>query len=90
MCAPAIPEADLSATVLAREHHVSRRTLHYAFARACTTFTEELLRLRREHARQILSNPKLVQLPVREAAARCGFAELSHFASPRQFRHSNI
>jgi AraC-like DNA-binding protein len=92
-------EADLSATDLAREHHVSIRTLHYAFARAGTTFTEELLQLRLEYARQILSNPKLVLLPVTEAAARCGFAEPGHFArrfrqrygqSPRQFRYCEL
>jgi len=91
-------EADLSAPTVAREHHVSRRALHYAFARAGTTFMEELLRLRLEHARQILSNPRLVHMPVTEAAARCGFAEPSHFArrfrqrygqSPRQFRQAN-
>jgi AraC family transcriptional activator of tynA and feaB len=92
-------ESDLSATAVASAHHVSIRTLHYAFAHAGTTFTEELLRLRLEHAVQVLSNPKLAHLPVTEAAARCGFADPGHFSrrfrqrygkSPRQFRDSNI
>lgn len=77
-------EPELSPLDVAGQHHVSKRTLHYAFARAGTTFVEQLMRLRLDRARQILGDPRFVELPVSEVAARCGFADPSHFA--RRFR----
>jgi AraC family transcriptional activator of tynA and feaB len=88
-------EVDLSPRSVAAEHHISMRSVHYAFASAQTTFVERLMRLRLERARQMLSDPHLFDLPVAEVAARCGFADPSHFArrfrrqygqSPLQFR----
>ena len=90
-------EADLSPRSVAAEHHISMRSVHYAFASAHTTFVERLMRLRLERARQMLSDLQLFELPVAEVAARCGFADPSHFArrfrrqfgrSPLQFRAS--
>ena len=53
------------------------------------------MRLRLAHAHTMLSDVRLVDLPVAEIAIRCGFADPSHFArrfrqrfgqSPSQFR----
>lgn len=88
-------ESDLSPQVVAAEHHISTRSVHYAFASADTTFIERLMELRLERARQMLSDMHLFDLPVAEVAARCGFVDPSHFArrfrrqfgrSPLQFR----
>jgi AraC-like DNA-binding protein len=90
-----LQEADLSPLDVADQHRVSRRRLHYAFAAANTTFVEQLMRLRLERAREILSDSRFADLPVTEVAARCGFMDPSHFARrfrqkfgqpPRQFR----
>jgi AraC-like DNA-binding protein len=50
------------------------------------------MRLRLERARQMLSDAHLFDLPVAEVAARCGFADPSHFARRfrRQFGHSPL
>jgi transcriptional regulator GlxA family with amidase domain len=77
-------EPELSPRDVASQHHLSKRTLHYVFARAGTTFVEQLMRLRLEYAKQMLSDPRCADLPVSEVAARCGFADPSHFA--RRFR----
>jgi AraC family transcriptional regulator, positive regulator of tynA and feaB len=92
-------EPDLDATAVASLHNVSLRALHYAFAHSDTTFAEELFRLRLEHARQMLSDPKRSRMPMIEVAARSGFGDPSHFSrrfrqrygqSPRQFRKASI
>lgn len=77
-------EPELSPHDVALEHHISRRSLHYAFARAGTTFVEQLVRLRLERAREMLRDPGRAELPVSDVAAACGFADPSHFA--RRFR----
>jgi len=77
-------EADLSPLAVANQHRVSKRTVHYAFAAANTTFTEELMRLRLERAQEILSDTRFADLSVSEVAAQCGFLDPSHFA--RRFR----
>jgi len=77
-------ETDLSPRAVAAEHHISTRSVHYAFASAQTTFVEKLMELRLERARQMLGDAQLFDLPVAEVAARCGFADPSHFA--RRFR----
>ena len=74
----------LSPTGVAAEHRISVRTLHYAFAAGGTTFVEELVRTRLRHARQLLADPSLRDVPIIEVAARCGFTDPSHFA--RRFR----
>jgi AraC family transcriptional regulator, positive regulator of tynA and feaB len=90
-------EAELSPLTVAAEHGICARSVHYAFARAHTTFVERLMELRLARARDMLSNTQLFDLPVAEVAARCGFADPSHFArrfrrrfgqSPLQFRSS--
>ncbi len=77
-------EPDLTPLEVALQHHVSKRTLHYAFAHAGTTFNAELMRLRLDRARDLLRDPRFADLPISEIAARCGFADPSHFA--RRFR----
>jgi AraC family transcriptional regulator, positive regulator of tynA and feaB len=90
-------ETGLSPLDVADQHGVSRRSLHYAFASANTTFLEHLMSLRLERAREMLNDARFSDLPVSEVAARCGFTDPSHFArrfrqqfgqSPQQFRHS--
>lgn len=75
---------DLRPAQFAERHNVSVRALHYAFAAANTTFTEQLMRLRLERAREILRDTHFAELPVAEVALRCGFMDPSHFA--RRFR----
>lgn len=91
------PEPDLTPAVVADEFGISTRSVHYAFARARTTFVKRLMELRLIRAREILCDQPLRDLPVAEVAARCGFADPSHFArrfrqrfgeSPLQFRAS--
>lgn len=79
-------EPDLSPGAVADMHGISRRYLHYVFANAGTTFGNELVRVRLEAARRLLSDKRYVALPVSEVAARCGFVEPSHFA--RRFRRA--
>jgi AraC-like DNA-binding protein len=88
-------EPELSPLAVANQHRVSKRSLHYAFAAANTTFVEQLMRLRLERAREMLGDTRFADLPVAEVAARCGFMDPSHFArrfrkrfaqSPLQFR----
>ncbi len=90
-------ESDLSPKIVAGEHGICTRSVHYVFSRARTTFVERLMELRLARAHEILSNTHLYDLPVAEVAARCGFADPSHFArrfrrrfgqSPLQFRGS--
>ena len=77
-------DAQLSPLAVANQHRISKRSLHYAFAAANTTFVEQLMRLRLERAREMLSDTRFADLPVSEVATRCGFADPSHFA--RRFR----
>ena len=74
----------LSPATLAAEHRISVRSLHYAFAATRTTFVEQLMGARLQQARELLSDPRLRDVPVIEVAARCGFTDPSHFA--RRFR----
>jgi AraC-like DNA-binding protein len=84
---------------VADAHRISKRRLHYAFAAANTTFIRQLMSLRLERAREILSDTRFADVPVTEVAARCGFTDPSHFTRsfrqkfgqpPRQFRASTI
>jgi AraC family transcriptional regulator, positive regulator of tynA and feaB len=92
-------EPNLSPRQVAADHHISMRSLHYAFAAAGTTFIEQLMRLRLERAQELLSDPRLAELPVAEVAARSGFLDPSHFArrfrqrfaqAPQQFRQAVV
>jgi AraC family transcriptional regulator, positive regulator of tynA and feaB len=73
-------EASLSPAAVATTHGISKRYLHLIFARAGTTFGEELLRVRLQRSRQLLSDARFAHVPIGEIAARCGFAEPSYFA----------
>jgi AraC-like DNA-binding protein len=77
-------EADLTPMTIAAEHGICTRSVHYVFARARTTFVEQLMEVRLGRARAMLGDVHLFDLPVAEVAARCGFADPSHFA--RRFR----
>jgi AraC-like DNA-binding protein len=90
-------ESDLSPRIVAADHGICTRSVHYVFSRAHTTFVERLMELRLSRAHEMLSDAHLLDLPVAEVAARCGFADPSHFArrfrrrfgqSPLQFRSS--
>jgi len=71
-------ESDLSPLSVAGELGNPTRTVHYAFARAGTTFVQRLMELRLGRPRDLLRNVRLYDLPVTEVAARCGFADPSH------------
>ena len=79
-----LEETDLSPLLVAAQHDISKRTLHYAFAAAGTTFVEQLMKLRLERAREILSDARQVTPRIEDVATRCGFTDPSHFA--RRFR----
>lgn len=79
-----LADPDLSPAAVAAQHGISVRTLHYAFAATGTTFIAELMRARLLRAREMLADPRTRDLAVVEVAARCGFADPSHFA--RRFR----
>lgn len=91
-------EPAMSASQLALQHEISLRTLHYAFSRAGTTFMRELVRMRLERARNMLSNTDLAWVGIGKVSERCGFSDPSHFArrfrrkfglTPLKFRHEN-
>jgi AraC-like DNA-binding protein len=73
-------EIGLTPAAIARELGISARYVHYLFAKQSTTFGRELLRVRLERARDLLSDPRCADAPIGDIAARCGFAEASHFA----------
>jgi AraC-like DNA-binding protein len=79
-------EIGLTPATVAGHLGISARYLHYLFAKRGTTFGRELVRVRLERARDLLSQSRWMDLPIGEVAARCGFAEASHFA--RCFRSS--
>jgi AraC family transcriptional regulator, positive regulator of tynA and feaB len=73
-------EIGLTPAAIARQLGISARYLHYLFAKQSTTFGRELVRVRLERARDLLIDPRCADAPVGDIAARCGFAEASHFA----------
>jgi len=92
-----LDDPNLSPETVAGEHRMSKRSLHYAFANAGTSFVEHLMLLRMERAREILSSERLRDLPILQVAFRCGFLDPGHFArrfrrqfglSPGEFRNS--
>jgi len=73
-------EIGLTPAAIAGELGISVRYLHHLFAKQATTFGRELLRVRVERARTLLDEHRGADQPIGEVAARCGFAEASHFA----------
>jgi AraC family transcriptional regulator, positive regulator of tynA and feaB len=91
-------EWDLTPGTVALTHGISKRYLHYLFAQSNTTFGSELMRLRLDGARRLLSDRRFGGVSVGEVSARCGFVEPSHFArrfrkafgqGPQQFRSTH-
>ena len=79
-------EPDLTPATIAAKEGISKRYLHFLLAKAGTTFVAELMRARLDCAQRLLRDDRFAALPVGEIAARCGFAQPSHFA--RRFRAS--
>lgn len=77
-------ETDLSPADIAAHHGISKRYLHMLFAAAGTSFSTSLINLRLGNAQHMLADPRFARLAIGEIAARCGFADPSHFA--RRFR----
>ncbi|MET0291254.1 MAG: AraC family transcriptional regulator [Steroidobacteraceae bacterium] len=81
-----LDDAALTPAALAAAQGISLRYLHHLFAGAGTTFGAELVRLRLDAARRLLEDRRWSALGIAEVAARCGFADPSHFA--RRFRQA--
>ena len=79
-------EIGLTPAAVAGELGISGRYLHHLFAKQSTTFGRELVRIRLERARDLLVDRRCADVPIGDIAARCGFAEASHFA--RCFRNT--
>jgi AraC-like DNA-binding protein len=79
-------EAGLTPGAIAEAHGISKRYLHYLFAHTHSTFGDELMSMRLDCARRLLSDARFASLKVSDVAARCGFLEPSHFA--RRFRRA--
>jgi len=73
-------EIGLTPAAIAGQLGISARYLHHLFAKQSTTFGRELVRLRLERARDLLGDRRCADAPIGDIAARCGFAEASHFA----------
>jgi len=94
-----LEDPNLTPLDVARQHRISKRSLHYAFARAGTTFTEQLISQRLERARDILGDSRYGEVPISDIAAQCGFMDPSHFArrfrrqfgrTPQEFREATL
>ena len=75
-----LEDPDLGPESIAREHFVSTRQLHRAFADASTTVSRLVRRRRLEHARRELVDPKRAEHSVTEVALRSGFSDLASFS----------
>jgi len=73
-------ESGLTPAAVAAAHGISKRYLHFVFAGEGTTFGEQLLGVRLGRARELLADERFARVPIGDVAARCGFAEPSHFA----------
>lgn len=92
-------DENLSPTLVAQRHGISKRYLHTLFAASGTTFGAELMSIRLERARLHLSNPQFRHLSVSEIGWRCGFTDSGHFTrrfhqrygmSPRALRRNAL
>lgn len=77
-------ENALSPADVAEANGISKRYLHLLFAQANSSFGAALMNERLAHARRMLEDASMKRLAIGEIAARCGFADPSHFA--RRFR----
>lgn len=74
----------LDASKIAAAVAISGRYLHKILAQEGTTYVRELFRVRLEHARAMLCDPRFGDLSVSEIGWRCGFCDPSHFS--RRFK----
>lgn len=75
---------NVTASDLARAHGISLRYVHTLFAAYETTFGNELIRMRLERARTLLTSERFASLSIDEISWQCGFSDASHFR--RRFR----
>jgi AraC-like DNA-binding protein len=78
-------DPELDAVAVAAALGISPRYLHKVLAREGTTYSRELIRLRLDRARAMLSDRRFDQLSVAEIGHRCGFCDPSHFS--RRFKN---
>lgn len=74
----------LDASAVAAALVISPRYLHKILAREGTTYSRELIRIRLDRARSMLSDGRFDELSVSEVGWRCGFCDPSHFS--RRFK----
>lgn len=72
-------EADFSATHIARRLGLSTRYVQDLLQETGSSFTEQLLERRLQHARRLLTSEAGDRLKISEIALACGFNEVSHF-----------
>jgi AraC-like DNA-binding protein len=77
-------EPDLDPSRLAEEHGLSKRYVHMIFAKAGTSFSRELEKIRLERAKRLLEDRRFNGIDILEIALRCGFRDSSGFS--RRFR----
>ncbi len=75
---------EIDATRVAASVAISPRYLHKILAQQGTTYVRELFRVRLDHARSMLTDPRFAELSVSEIGWRCGFCDPSHFS--RRFK----
>jgi AraC-like DNA-binding protein len=75
-----VEDPDLTVESIARAQFVSIRGLHRAFGQVQLTVGSLIRRLRLEHARQRLNDPRDDHLSVTDIAYACGFADLPTFS----------
>ncbi|WP_083900958.1 AraC family transcriptional regulator [Azospirillum sp. B4] len=88
----------LTPTVFADQQGISKRTLHALFAASGTSFSKELMAMRLEFARSLLSNPNFRNKSIAEISSLSGFTNPGHFGKrfvdafgrpPSRYRHPN-
>jgi len=70
----------LDPSVFAREHGISKRTLHALFASAESSFMNELIDMRLERAHSLLRDRRFAAKTISEIALLVGFVNANHFA----------
>ncbi|RMF13951.1 MAG: helix-turn-helix domain-containing protein [Alphaproteobacteria bacterium] len=79
-----LDDPDLDIERIARDNHVSRRTLYRLFAGIGTSPSSWLWDRRLERARRLLKSPAHADMSITEIAHSCGFRDHAHFT--RRFR----
>ncbi|MFF7505270.1 helix-turn-helix domain-containing protein [Streptomyces lavendulae] len=81
-----LPDPRLGPDTIAAHHHISVRLLHSLFRAEPETVAATIRRLRLEHSRTDLADPRLVHSKIGEIAARWGFRHPADFS--RAFRRA--